>query len=46
MKMYAIRRKSNNQYLGTVMNCKNEYQAERVAIAKYGYEVYVVLIEE
>lgn len=44
--MYVIYRKSDRQYLGTVTNCKNEYQAERVGIAKYGCEVFVSLIEE
>jgi hypothetical protein len=44
--MYVIYRKSDSKYLGTVMNCKSEYQAERVAISKYGCEVFVSLIEE
>ena len=44
--MYVIYRKSDNKYLGTAMNCKSEYHAERIAIAKYGCEVIVSLIEE
>jgi hypothetical protein len=39
--MYAIYRKSDDTYLGTVMNTKDEYQAERIAIVKYGAEVYI-----
>jgi hypothetical protein len=39
--MYAIYRKSDDTYLGTVMNAKNKYQAERIAIVKYGTEVYI-----
>ena len=44
--MYVIYRRSDRKYLGTVMNCKDEYHAERIAIVKYGCEVDVSLIEE
>jgi hypothetical protein len=44
--MYLIHRKSDGKYLGTAMNCKSEYHAERIAIVKYGCEVQVSLIEE
>jgi hypothetical protein len=45
MRMYLVYRKSDNKYLCTVMNCKSEYQAERIAISKYGCEVCVSRIE-
>ena len=44
--MYQIYRKTDGRYLGTVMNCYDEVQAERIAKNKYGCDVYVDLIEE
>jgi hypothetical protein len=44
--MYLIYRKSDSKYLGTVVDCKSEYHAERIGIVKYGCEVVVSLIEE
>jgi hypothetical protein len=42
--MYAIYRKSDDTYLGTVMNAKDMYQAERIAIVKYGCDVYLRIV--
>jgi hypothetical protein len=44
--MYVVYRKSDNKHLGTVVDCKNEWQAKREAFAKFGCECYVSEIEE
>jgi hypothetical protein len=44
--MYCVYRKSDGKYIGTVVDCNSESHAERVARNRYGYEVYVDLIEE
>ena len=44
--MYVVYRKSDGKHLGTVVDCKSEHHAERVALYRYGCECYVSLIEE
>ena len=44
--MYVVYRKSDGKHLGTVCDCKSEWEAKRVASVRYGCEVYVSEIEE
>jgi hypothetical protein len=44
--IYNVYCKKDSKYLGAVVDCKSEWEAERIASYKYGCEVYVDMIEE
>lgn len=43
--MYLVYRKSDGKYLGTVVNCKDEWHAKNIAFNKYNCHYNVDLIE-
>lgn len=44
--IYTVYRKSDNKFLGSVVDCRSESEAKRKAWAIFGCEVYVSEVEE
>lgn len=44
--IYCCYRKSDNKYVGSVVDCRSESEAKRKALYEFGFECYVSEVEE
>jgi hypothetical protein len=44
--IYCCYRKSDNKYVGSVVDCRSESEAKREAMYRFGCECYVSEVEE